>query len=213
MLDSAGGIVQTITIWVGRLAAGIFGAIAGAIIVTIVVWFICRMTVNKQPPRSIRKTFRILGALAGAIAAVMFLPIGYGGFGLGSGGLGLGPGGGGFTPAESKSSESLSKQDTKSLESSSGPKTASIVMLGGSLVSGEAFYRFEDDRKALTLGEIQAKLKNRMQAEPPLTALEVVIYFEDSLARQSAPVVRLVEWANQAGLKVTVVSRPGHVPP
>lgn len=213
MLDGAGGIVQTITIWVGRLAAAILGAIAGAILVTIVVWFVCRMTVNKQPPRSIRKMFRILGALAGAIAAVMFLPIGYGGFGLGSGGLGLGPGGGGFTPADSKSTELPSKQDSKPDESTSGQKSASIVMLGGSLVAGEAFYRFEDDRKALTLAEIQSKLKSRMQAEPPLAALEIVIYFEDSLARQSAPVVRLVEWANQAGLKVTVVSRPGHVPP
>jgi hypothetical protein len=213
MLESAGGIVHQITVWVGRLAAGIFGAIAGAIIVTIVVWFVCRMTVNKQPPRPIRRVFRVLGAIAGAVAAVMFLPIGYGGFGFGSGGLGLGPGGGGFTPAEVKTIESLSKQEAKSSEKPDGRKTASIVMLGGSLVVGEAFYRFEDDRKALTLDQVQTKLKSDMQADPPLTALEIMIYFEDSLARQSAPVVRLVAWANQVGLNVTVVSRPGHVPP
>jgi hypothetical protein len=213
MLESAGGIVHQITLWVGRLAAGIFGAIAGAIFVAVAVWFVCRMTVNKQPPRPIRRGLRVLGAIAGAIAAVLFLPIGYGGFGLGSGGLGLGPGGGGFTPAEVKTAESLSKQEAKSHEKPEGRKATSIVMLGGSLVVGEAFYRFEDDRKALTLAEVQSKLKADMQVIPPLTAIEIVIYFEDSLARQSAPVVRLVAWANQVGLKVTVVSRPGHVPP
>jgi hypothetical protein len=212
MLAEAANIVQEITLFVGRLAAGIFGAVVGAILTALFVWLICRMTVNKQPPRPIRKMLRILGAIAGAIAAILFLPIGYGGFGLGSGGLGLGPGGGGFEP-QAVAPKSLSGIDPKDAATAKPEQRATVIMLGGPLVRGEAFYRFEDERAPQTLAEVQAKLRGRMQADPPLTALDIVIYFEDSLAQQSAPVLRLVEWSKQAGLSVNTVMKTGHVPP
>jgi hypothetical protein len=52
-----------------------------------------------------------------------------------------------------------------------------------------------------------------MEGDSPLTGLDVVIYFEDSLAQQSAPVVQLTEWARQAGLTVNLIQKPGHIPP
>jgi hypothetical protein len=201
-------MIQEITLFVGRIAAGIFGAVAGAILTALAVWTLCRFTVRRQPPRPVNRMLRMLGGLAGAIAAILFLPIGYGGFGLGSGGLGLGPGGGGFKPNDARQAASLSGIDPK--ESQPPPRIA-VVMLGGSLVRGEAFYRFDDDPTPRTLAEIQSKLRGGANADHP-PGLDVVIYFEDSLAQQSAPVQRLVEWAKQAGLSVTVVTKPGHIP-
>jgi len=213
MLAEATNIVQEITLFVGRLAAGIFGAVVGAILTALIVWLLCRMTVKKQPPRSINKMLRILGAVAGAIAAILFLPIGFGGFGLGSGGLGLGPGGGGFTPAPAVSPKSLSGMDPKDGSNAKPEQKATVIMLGGPAVRGEAFYRFDDDPTPQTLADVQAKLRRRMQADPPLTSLDIVIYFEDSLAQQSAPVTRLMEWSKQAGLTANIVKKSGHVPP
>ena len=201
-------MMQEITLFVGRIAAGIFGAVASAILTALVVWTLCRYTVHRQPPRPVNRMLRILGGLAGALAAILFLPIGYGGFGLGSGGLGLGPGGGGFTPRDAPHVASLSGIDPKANEP---PPRIAVVMLGGSLVRGEAYYRFEDDPTPRTLAEIQAKLRKGVKADKS-PALDVVIYFEDSLAQQSAPVQQLVEWAKQAGLSVTVVTKPGHIP-
>jgi hypothetical protein len=205
--------VQEITLFVGRLAAGIFGAVVGAILTALFVWLLCRMTVKKQPPRSINKMLRILGAIAGAIAAILFLPIGFGGFGLGSGGLGLGPGGGGFAPSHAVAPKSLSGMDPKDAANPKPEQRATVIMLGGPAVRGEAFYRFDVDPTPLTLAEVQTKLRGRMQADPPLTALDVVIYFEDSLAQQSAPVTRLMEWSKQAGLTANIVNKTGHLPP
>ena len=203
-------IVQDMTVLVGRIAAAIFGAIAGAILTALVVWFVCRLTVNKQPPRSFRKLLRILGAVAGAVAAVMFLPIGYGGFGLGLGGLGLGPGGGGFTPMEAQAPPD---DEPKSLAKSQPEQRARIIMLGGPLVRGEAFYRFEESPTPRTLAEVQAELRKRMSGDSPITTLDILIYFEDSLARQSAPVAALADWTRQAGLHVNIQTLSGHIPP
>src|SRR5262245_28831769 len=133
MIADAPNVLQEITLFVGRIAAGIFGAIVGAILTALLVWFICRMTVNKQPPRPVRRMLRILGGVAGAIAAILFLPIGYGGFGLGSGGLGLGPGGGGFTQSQMAASKSLSGMDPKEPVTAAPEKRTSVIMLGGPL--------------------------------------------------------------------------------
>ena len=156
-------MIQEITLFVGRIAAGIFGAVAGAILTALLVWTLCRFTVRRQPPRPVNRMLRMLGGLAGAIAAILFLPIGYGGFGLGSGGLGLGPGGGGFKPSDARQAASLSGIDPK--ESQPPPRIA-VVMLGGSLVRGEAFYRFDDDPTPHTLAEIQSKLRRREHRPP-----------------------------------------------
>jgi hypothetical protein len=213
MIADAPNVVQEITLFVGRIAAGIFGALVGAILTAVVVWFVCRLTVKKQPPRPVRRMLRILGGVAGAIAAILFLPIGYGGFGLGSGGLGLGPGGGGFTPSQMAASKSLSGIDPKDPANPAPDRRTTVIMLGGPLVRGDAFYRFEDDRTPQSLSDVQAKLRTKMQDDPPLTGLDIVIYFEDSLAQQSAPVIRLVEWCKQAGLNVNIVTKSGHIPP
>jgi len=200
-------MIQEITLFVGRIAAGIFVAVAGAILTALAVWTLCRFTVRRQPPRPVNRLLRILGGIAGAIAAILFLPIGYGGFGFGSGGLGLGPGGGGFKPNDAPHTASLSGIDPKA---SQPPPRIAVIMLGGSLVRGDAYYRFDDDPTPRTLSEIQSKWRGANADHPP--GLDVVIYFEDSLAQQSAPVRHLVEWAKQAGLSVTVISKPGHIP-
>jgi hypothetical protein len=201
-------MIQEITLFVGRIAAGIFGAVAGAVLTALAVWTLCRYTVRRQPPRPVNRLLRILGGVAGAIAAILFLPIGYGGFGLGSGGLGLGPGGGGFQPSDAPQAASLSGIDPKMRQP---VQRVAVIMLGGPLVHGEAFYRFDDDATPRTLTDVQTKLRGNGGAEAP-PGLDIVIYFEDSLAQQSAPVQRLAEWAKQAGLSVTVITKPGHIP-
>lgn len=205
-------MLQEVGMFVSRVAAALVGGVVGAIATAIVLWWLCRMTVNRQPPRPVRRLLHILGGLAGALAAVLFLPIGFGGFGLGSGGLGLGPGGGGFQPAAVVAPE---PPPAPSKSSEPPPRTeqrARVVMLGGPLVKGDAFYRWADEPAPRTLAEIQARLRTRIDANPPLTVLEIAIYFEDSLSRQSAPVVQLSDWATQAGLSVRIVGLPGHIP-
>jgi len=49
--DKAEEMIQEITLFVGRIAAGIFGAVAGAILTALLVWTLCRFTVRRQPPR------------------------------------------------------------------------------------------------------------------------------------------------------------------
>jgi hypothetical protein len=213
MLAAESNIVFEIGLFIGRAAAALVGGIVGAILTAFVVWFICRLTVNRQPPRLVNRFLRILGGIAGAMAAILFLPVGFGGFGLGFTGLGLGPGGGGFTPSQVQmQTPPPTPEKPKAPDSKLQPR-ARIIVLGGPLVRGEAFYRFDDDRTPLTLAEAQARLRTKMQADPPIKALDIVIYHEDSLARQSAAVARLNEWATQVGLSVSVLTEPGHIPP
>ena len=206
-------VIQDLTVLVGRIAAGLVGAAVGYVVTAAAMWFLFRMTVNRQPPRPARRVLRGLGAIGGALAAVLFLPVGYGGFGLGSGGLGLGPGGGGFTPSSATVVEpAAAPAESPKPEPKPSDRTARVIMLGGPLVRGEAFYRWGDEESPRTLAEIQTRLRTRMDADPPATSLDIVIYFEDSLARQSSPVHRLADWAAQAGLSVRIVPLPGRIP-
>jgi hypothetical protein len=205
-------ILHDLLYFASRAAAAIIGGVLGAVATGILVWFLCRFAVNRQPPRIARRFLRILGGIAGAMAAVLFLPIGFGGFGLGWGGFGFGSGDSN-SALQAVAPDSTPDEIPRPPPPDPAASRARIVILGGPLVRGEAFYRFDDERTPLSLAELQARLGDRMKADPPLAAIDILIYFEDSLAKQSAPVVRLTDWAAQVGLSVSVSSHPGRIPP
>lgn len=202
-----------ITHIVGRIAAAIFGAVAGAILTALAVWLICRFSVTKQPPKPMRKMLRILGAITGALAAILYLPVGYGGFGLGGFGLGLGPGGGGFAPSASQMASQSKPEPKTATEPDAKPTVrVRVVMLGGPQVVGDACYRIEPDRKTRTLADVREHIRSRRDASPPVELLEIVVH-DDSLAARSAQVQQLRDWAVMSGLRVEVVLAPGSIPP
>src|SRR5262249_54079201 len=75
-------------------------AAVGYILTFILIWTGCRLTIHKQPPRSLAKILSALGAVAAGVVVAMLLFKGGGGWGLG-GGFGLGSGSGaGQSPTE-----------------------------------------------------------------------------------------------------------------
>src|SRR5229473_1842066 len=60
-------------------------AAVGYILTFILIWTICRLTIHKQPPRSLAKVLSALGAIAVGVVVAMLL---FNGGGTGGGGWG-----------------------------------------------------------------------------------------------------------------------------
>src|SRR5262245_39675360 len=93
-LFSAGEIADKVGQMVinGLAVAG--SAAVGYFLTFGLIWLICRLTIQRQPPKAVTKILSLIGAILGGILAAMLLfgdGAGGGGFGLG-GGLGLGRG-------------------------------------------------------------------------------------------------------------------------
>ncbi len=193
------------------------GAAVGALLTGAIVGLIIRRLFGKPQPPAMRTLVRVLGGLAGSLAVAVLLFGGMGGgWGIGSWGLGTGKGGGDSASARTTATHPekppAPEPAPKSLPPPSQDARVRVIMLGGDLVRNGAAYRIEGERQARTLTDVQQVIRQRMAADPPAKALDIIIH-ENSVAADTVPVDDLKQWARQNGLTVNVVTAPGDIPP
>jgi hypothetical protein len=207
LVDDLGQTVVRVLAVAGGAAVG--GLLAGAI-----VGLLVRKVARRQPPPAVRTFFRLLGGLAGGLAVGVLLFTRFGGDGgwFGGGG-GTGPSKGGLASTHaSVHSPDAASDKSPAQPTQPAPKSVRVVMLGGDLVRNGAAYRVDGEPQARTLADVRHVIEQRMAADPPITALDIVVY-DNSVARESAPVDVLERWARQNGLTVNVITTPGDVAP
>jgi hypothetical protein len=205
LIDDLGQIVVKVLAVAGGAAVGAFLA-SGLTRILILRLF------RRKQPSSARTLVRVLGAACGGLVVAVLLFTGLGdGWGLGGWGLG-----GGQSKGDLGTARAVATQPETSIAPTppppASPPSVRVVMLGGNLVRNGAAYRIEGERQARTLADLQQVIRQRMAATPPAKSLDILVY-ENSVARGSAPVEDLEQWARQAGLTVTVVTIPGDLPP
>lgn len=204
LVDDLGHVVVNVLAVAG-------GAAVGAVLASLATGFVVRRIFRRPQPPAARTIVRVLGAAAGGLAVAILLFSGFGtGWGLGGWGLGGGQSKGELGSARATASQRETPPNTAPTTPPS--HSVRVVMLGGDLVRKAAAYRLDGERRARTLAEVQDVIRKRMAATPPAKALDILVY-DNSVARGSAPVEELEQWARQAGLTVTVVAAPGDLPP
>lgn len=188
------------------------GAVVGALLTMLSVWFVSKYFFKRQLPWGPRKLLRILGAIAGALFVAGFLHFGGGGWGpFGGDGTGTGDGAG--------KSAAPASEPTKDPSTTANPATPAptadrirIIILGGQLVRGRAFYRIEGQRTACELKDVQEFIKNRRaQAGHPITTVDVLVY-QDSAGYNTEQVKQLMNWLTESGLTPNQVRLPSDIP-
>jgi hypothetical protein len=203
-VDQVGQIVVKVLAVAGGAAVG--GLLTGAMVgVTI-----RKLLRRKQPPAT-RTFFRLLGGVAGGLAAGVLLFTGLGGGGGWFGGAGPGDSKGDLTSTPAPHADVPTARAPETTNPPAPPPLR-VVMLGGDLVRNGAAYRIEGERQPRTLADLKQVIEARTAAAPPAKALEILVY-DNSVARGSVPVEDLDRWARQSGLTVTVVTKPGDIPP
>jgi hypothetical protein len=201
------------------LLAVVGGAVAGAVLTAVLVWLACKLFFKRQPPRPVRAILRWLGAVAGALFVAGYLKFG-GGTGWLFGEGGLGPGSGDKSAGETALSNDVPKakgDDAKAKVADQPPPTQAdrlrVVILGGALVQGRAFYRIEGQREPVDLKGVQDQVRQRrQQTGSPLTAVDILVY-QNSLDYNTEPVRQLRAWVTEAGLTPRLVELRGDIPP
>jgi hypothetical protein len=201
------------------LLAVVGGTVAGAVLTAVLVWLACKLFFKRQPPRPVRAILRWLGAVAGALFVAGYLKFGGGtGWLFGEGG----PGSGGKSAGEAALSNDVPKAkggDAKAKDKvADQPPPAQadrlrVVILGGSLVQGRAFYRIEGQREPVDLKAVQDQVRQRRQQSGSLlTAVDILVY-QNSLDYNTEPVRQLRAWVTEAGLTPHLVELRGDIPP
>jgi len=211
-LDNLGALLTGVLAVVG-------GAVAGAVLTAAAVWLVCRFAFKRQPPPSVRKLVRWLGAVAGALAVAAFLNFGLGGGGWGpfGGGAGLGPGNG--THDTRPTTGSARETATTPTQPAKAPDTSTahgsrirVVVLGGPLVKDDAYFRIEGQPRPMTLREVQEYVNRQRQRPGEAVAGVDILVYQNSLDYDTEPVRQLRAWAAANGLSPAVVELKGNIP-
>jgi hypothetical protein len=181
------------------------GAVASGFIARFLIRLLTARAVHWLPLRLVQ----LLGGTTLGLA-VWFFGLGWGGNGFG---LGQGNGSGNSVPGTSTFDLRPSADDrsskfenrTSSSKFDTLPSELRIELLGGPKVKNERFYVVEGDSNALSLAELQQRIRARMEAQsqPPLKSVELVIY-DDSVAQDHPAVQDLERWAREQNLSVTL---------
>src|SRR5437764_11498667 len=129
-----------------RVLAVVGGAVVGALLTTFVVWLAGKYWLKRPVAWPARKVLRTLGAIAGALLVASFLHLSGGGWGLfGGGGSGTGETGdrGGSKGQQAASTAKEVPSPGSAIVTPPGADHVRVTILGGALVRGRAFYRFE----------------------------------------------------------------------
>ena len=174
------------------------GFLGGFVVAGVLAWWADRSLFRKRTPPRLKQAARFLGGILGAIL-VALLVFGRGGSGLG-GGLGDAVGSG--TPG---TGDGTATQITAVTPSSIvvGERVA-VLILGGSDVREQHFYKVDADPTAKTFDEATAAIlaKKTTAVGKPLT-VEVRFPPTNAVPRDHPAVKRLEDWARDtAGLTV-----------
>lgn len=192
-----------------KLLAVIGGAVLGGLLLGVVAQLLIKLTTRKPAPRFAKNLVRVLGGVAVGLLVYAFV-FGTGGGGLG--GLGWGLGGGTGSTGHGSASHS-GPEGTHQGRPQSAPATQperaqvlTIEMLGGARVKDNRFYLIEGEKEPANLDEVHKTLKQRLQAQPPLKAIDIIIR-PDSVSERDPAVNKLRQLAEQLelGIKITPV--------
>jgi hypothetical protein len=196
--DAAGFTIKSLAVVGGAVVCGLLvGALAGLLV---------RVMTTRKLPSKMRWAFRGLGGIIGGWLLALFL---FGGGGLGFGGAGgWGFGGTGAGPGDS-STGSPPKDDRPAVKDtghalSSPTDTLRIEVLGdpalkrmrsSAVIDSTRCYRIdgEEPPRLRTIRELQATLTERLQQQPALKLVQIVLY-TDSPARRVQRVDELKQW-------------------
>jgi hypothetical protein len=190
--------------------AALGGAVVGGLALGLVARLLAFWLSPRGVPAPVMRAVRLLGgALAGiCVWLLLTAPGGSGLFGGGGSWFG-GLGSGGGTPADTapkathKQPPAATHQDTPA-----GRDSVRVILLGGSRVTGERFYRLDSDPDPVTLVELKRAIKGRT---PPAKGVEIVVY-ENSVAKDHPAVKDLQAWAVGQNLDVKLSFPQGDVP-
>jgi hypothetical protein len=184
-------------------------AALGYVLTFVLIWTICRLTIHKQPPATLKKLLSALGAIAAGALAAMLLFDGGGGFGFG--------GTGWFGTGTSASQNSTEKNNpptppappktTPDIDPTQTAAPLRVKVLGGK-ISSKKFYIVEGETDARELkGEegVEKVIRDRSEKKPgKLTTRELIIVLKDgdSAGYDSSAVIDLENAAQTAGLSV-----------
>jgi hypothetical protein len=194
------------------------GAVVGAVVTSVAVWLVSRYYFKKTLPAAPRTLLRWLGAFAGALLVAGFLSLGGAGWGpFGGGGPGFGAGAAGDSAgtdaAKSAAADAAKGQDAKATDPPArGGERVRVIVLGGSLVQGRAFYRIEGQRQPSDLDAVREFVRRRQGESPPLGGVDILIY-QNSSDANTEQVKQLRAWALGSGLTPHVVELSGDIPP
>ena len=171
-----------------------------------------KMTIGKQPPRTLLLGSRGAGCVLAGLG-VWLWAFGNGGSGLGFGSGGLGAGGSGYIGYDHQPETENKQPESKAGEKSNPPeaqehlaglRSARIEMLGGNRVNQDRFYVIDEQLPPRALAELeQILLARKSQEKDPIKAIDIVIY-EDSVDKDHPAVRDLQQWAQANGLQVTI---------
>jgi hypothetical protein len=160
-----------------------------------------------------RTTPRQLGQpIGGVILALIVAIIVFTGHGKGpgAGGEGTGPtlatGTNPNGPANNESETSQHSITSKPPEITTPEKLVRVTVFGGSAVTGDCFYQFEDDKTLKTLDEIKQLILTQRNRVKGKTSLAILFPPDKDIAlpQEHPMVTRLAKWAREeAGLDVS----------
>lgn len=189
-------------------------AALGALGVGATVRLAGRAVGGRKAPQPAVVVVRLLGAVAGGLAAWLWL--------FGPGGPGWGPGGGGSVFGGAGAAGGTARDAAASTaeqplpvtgitQTSPASDTVRVTMLGGERVKEERFYEVDGEKKALTFPELIEAI-HRKHPGGDLKTVEIFIY-RDSVAEIHLAVRRLIDWAKQNGLAVRMPpAKAGNAP-
>jgi hypothetical protein len=178
-------------------------AAVGYILTFILIWTICRLTIHKQPPRSLAKVLSALGAIAAGVVVAMLLFNGGGGWGLGAG-FGFG-GGSGTAQGPTEKSPPTQSAPPKTTQTTFDPSQVAaplrVRVLGGK-ISSKKFYGVEGEIDARDLKSIIDLLGDRVGKKPAVRELIIVLKGDDAAGYNAPAVTDLDSEAKRFGLSV-----------
>jgi hypothetical protein len=190
-----------------KVLAIVGGGVLGGLLIGMLVQMMIKGVTRKPAPRFVKNLVRLLGAIAVGLAVYLFV-FGPGGGGLGGLGWGLGGGGNGATGhgGATQPTPDGSPRERQPTTPATPPERAQVLaieMLGGAQVKDNRFYLVENEKEPATLEELRKTLEQRLKAQPPLKAIDIVIR-ESSVSERDPAVSKLRQLAEQLGLEVSL---------
>jgi hypothetical protein len=204
-LSSASAATSAFGETIIKVLAIVGGAVVGGLVIGMLAQVLIKSTTHKPAPRFVKNLVRLLGAVAVGVAVYLFV-FGPGGGGLGGFGWGLGGSdttGHGGTNHTGPAGSPRERPTTTTATQVDRNQLLTIEMLGGASVKEDRFYQIEGEKQPANLDEVRKALEQRLRAQPPLKAIDIVIRPE-SVSERDPAVAKLRQLAEQLGLKASV---------
>ncbi len=178
------------------------GFLAGFVLMGLAAYFLDRWLTGGKSPDGLHKVLRMIGGVCGAIIVALIV------FGAGNGGTTDGPGKGDGTTERTGNSSGTSTVSTEqqpvtplTTPEPKGPEeTLKIMILSGTDVKDEKFYKIEKDPTPKTLAEVKDAIATRKATTTKPLAIDIQL--TPRTDRNNSGVKELETWARDAGMRV-----------